>query len=279
MQKKKLDELFQEKFLDFKDAPHTKVWQAIDASLDKKKKKRMIPVWWPLGGIAAALAIALLLFNPFMEKQSTDEIIVGSENDIEKTHDVEQNPTNINSIDNTNTVPEQLVGKTPGEGKTLLKKNQVAPKNEGILSTSAQKETIISKQSKSQNQNALVELGPEKNNSDTQDKAQATPNNTVTLNEPDKMVAGQNPQTEAITSTENTDTDTKDFKQLESPTVLAANEPAEKTLETPEEDKKSIFDEIANMEENITPQEPKNKWSAGPSIAPFISMRSVRAPR
>jgi len=64
MGKKKIDELFQEKFINFEQVPDDKVWQAIAASLDKKKK-RVIPIWWKLGGVAAVIAIGLFTINPF----------------------------------------------------------------------------------------------------------------------------------------------------------------------------------------------------------------------
>jgi len=41
MQKKNLDELFRDKLSDFKQTPDNKVWRAIDASLNKKKKRRV----------------------------------------------------------------------------------------------------------------------------------------------------------------------------------------------------------------------------------------------
>ena len=40
MGKKNIDKLFQEKLSDFSEMPDEKVWQSINASLDKKKKSR-----------------------------------------------------------------------------------------------------------------------------------------------------------------------------------------------------------------------------------------------
>ena len=66
MGKKKLDKLFQEKFKDFSEMPNDKVWHSIETSLDHKKKSRkVIPIWWKLGGVAAVLTIALFVINPF----------------------------------------------------------------------------------------------------------------------------------------------------------------------------------------------------------------------
>jgi len=57
--KKNIDKLFQEGFKDFEEQPPAMVWDAIDKELDQKKKRRMIPLWWTIGGIAAGLAILL----------------------------------------------------------------------------------------------------------------------------------------------------------------------------------------------------------------------------
>ena len=72
MSKKHLDELFQERFKGFEETPDEKVWSAIEASLDKKRKKRILPLWWQLAGVAAVLIVGLLLFNPFNNEVSPD---------------------------------------------------------------------------------------------------------------------------------------------------------------------------------------------------------------
>jgi len=71
MDKKNLDELFREKFEAFREVPDKKVWAAIENSLDKKRKRRIIPLWWQLGGVAAVLAIALVTF--YTLNDSVDE--------------------------------------------------------------------------------------------------------------------------------------------------------------------------------------------------------------
>ena len=65
MEKNNLDNLFKEKFKDFAETPDEKVWENIEASLNKKRKKRVVPIWWQLGGAAAALALLFYFINPF----------------------------------------------------------------------------------------------------------------------------------------------------------------------------------------------------------------------
>ncbi|MFT6371040.1 MAG: hypothetical protein ACJAWH_002125 [Maribacter sp.] len=96
MNKKKLDELFRDTLSDFKEAPDDRVWASIETSLDKKKKKRVLPLWWSLGGIAAALLVGLLIFNPFDQNTPTEQIIT----------DIKQN--NPDPIINLNDAPNIL---------------------------------------------------------------------------------------------------------------------------------------------------------------------------
>ena len=49
MDKRNIDELFRDKFKAFREIPDNKVWADIENSLDKKRKRRVIALWWPLG--------------------------------------------------------------------------------------------------------------------------------------------------------------------------------------------------------------------------------------
>lgn len=80
MSKDNLDKLFQEKFKDFGELPDDKVWQRLEASLDEKKKNRkVIPIWWKLGGIAAALALLFFVINPFEKEENVAPAITDTE--------------------------------------------------------------------------------------------------------------------------------------------------------------------------------------------------------
>jgi hypothetical protein len=62
-ERKNIDRLFQEKFRDFEAIPDEKVWDNIEAELKKKKKRRAIPLWFKLSGVAALLVIGLIIFE------------------------------------------------------------------------------------------------------------------------------------------------------------------------------------------------------------------------
>ncbi len=63
MEKKKLDRLFQEKFRDFEVTPPEQVWSDIEAELRKKKKRRIMPLWYQLSGVAALLLLGLVIWQ------------------------------------------------------------------------------------------------------------------------------------------------------------------------------------------------------------------------
>ena len=64
-EKKNIDRLFQEKFKDFEAAPPDFVWDNLEEILQEKKKRRVIPIWIRLGGVAAALVVGMLFLYPY----------------------------------------------------------------------------------------------------------------------------------------------------------------------------------------------------------------------
>jgi len=81
-EQKNIDKLFQEKFKDFEADPSEFTWPELKERLEKKKKKRIIPFWWKLSGIAAALLIGFFVAQHFSPTkiESTNAIIVEQNN-------------------------------------------------------------------------------------------------------------------------------------------------------------------------------------------------------
>jgi hypothetical protein len=71
-EQKNIERLFQEKFKDFEAIPPENSWEIIASRLnEKKKKKRVIPFWFQLSGIAASLIIVgTLIWNYQSEKSA-----------------------------------------------------------------------------------------------------------------------------------------------------------------------------------------------------------------
>jgi hypothetical protein len=116
-ERKKIDRLFQENFRDFEVTPDEKVWQNIEAELKEKKKRRVIPIWWKLAGVAAVLILGLLIFNRFSNSgHATQNEVVNTENNGSGNENNNGGKTtgNQNNNENTNGAPNtesQLVNK------------------------------------------------------------------------------------------------------------------------------------------------------------------------
>ena len=55
--KRKLDQHFKSQLQDWEVSPDPAIWQQLEAKLAKKKKRRVIPLWWIPTGIAAGLLL------------------------------------------------------------------------------------------------------------------------------------------------------------------------------------------------------------------------------
>ncbi|WGK65759.1 hypothetical protein [Croceiramulus getboli] len=75
--KKNIDRLFQEQFKDFEAQPQPEVWDRIVQTRKRKEEDRkIIPIWWKLGGVAAALALLISLGIYLTRTPGTESQIV-----------------------------------------------------------------------------------------------------------------------------------------------------------------------------------------------------------
>jgi len=71
-ERKNIDRLFQEKFKDFEENPPEFIWDNIREELEEKKKRRVIPIWLRLSGVAAILVMGLLTGIYFINSSTTN---------------------------------------------------------------------------------------------------------------------------------------------------------------------------------------------------------------
>lgn len=71
---KNIERLFQEKFKDFEALPPEDSWDFIADRLHKKKKKRIIPIWFQLSGVAASILLVGGLIWNFTAKNKTKQL-------------------------------------------------------------------------------------------------------------------------------------------------------------------------------------------------------------
>ncbi|NER19098.1 outer membrane beta-barrel protein [Spongiivirga citrea] len=119
--KKHIDRLFQEKFKDFEVTPDNDLWNRIQDELGHKKKRRVIPFWMQLGGIAAALALLFMLgYNLFSgeENKNIEPQIVNE--DVKKDSSPALIENENNSADELiqNTIVDENGNNTPSNNES-----------------------------------------------------------------------------------------------------------------------------------------------------------------
>ena len=99
-ERKNIDRLFQERFKDFEVVPDDKIWNHIHAELHPDKKRRVLPLWWKLSGIAAGLVLAFFAFTTLSEDFSSTPSVVIAPKEIENKNipKLDQSTENENSV-------------------------------------------------------------------------------------------------------------------------------------------------------------------------------------
>ena len=282
MEKNNLEKLFQEKLKDFHEIPDEHVWKSISTSLDKKKKKRVIPIWWKLGGVAAVLALFFYVINPF---EST--IPVNQTTDIEKNTNQNSNKTNdaqplsndsIEKLKNNNRIEladtetnEQNEVKEKTNTINAVKTNKNSKNRVAAVDSNSKNSNITSLEKDVQKNNiknkgrvAFVEKGSQEEEVPEKNKKTIDFNKAIQKSQTTKIASSE-------TNEEKQKTNTTQKQNLKK--ELSNKKEAIAVTNTEKEDgKKSIFDAIKEQKEDDDKTEiaenSGNKWSVGPSIAP-----------
>ncbi|QXP56545.1 outer membrane beta-barrel protein [Cellulophaga sp. HaHa_2_95] len=277
MSKKNLDELFREQFRDFDEVPDDKVWTAIEASLDQKKSRKLIPVWWwKLGGIAAASLFLLYVINPFSTEIETQPSVTDVEHPVqEHSKEAIEKSKHLNSVesshvnmdeefdadaeeqDNFNTAPSYVVNEIDSLNNAATKENSAAKTQTASLHTYNTKFTEANKQGETTTstsiQSSELASNTKKGSEPASKSLEGLADGPIHHNNNNKPL-------------ENNDGSGSAFKNKGNITELAVNV-EEDQLDKKEGKKKSIFDEIED-DEVLIAEHKANKWSVSPSIAP-----------
>ncbi|PZD77418.1 hypothetical protein [Mesonia sp. K7] len=136
-EEKNIDRLFQEKFKDFEMTPSGKVWKNIEAELNQKKKRRVIPFWYKIAGVAALIALLFIAGNILFSSKEAQ--VVNQENG-KKLIEERQNKTNSEVKTTQNSVLEEEQNNIVFEENTSEK-----------VSTSNERSTIVSEKANAKN--------------------------------------------------------------------------------------------------------------------------------
>ncbi|MFT5238209.1 MAG: hypothetical protein ACI9M9_001812 [Flavobacteriaceae bacterium] len=90
---KHIDKLFKDRFKDFEASPSPEVWGSIQASLESRKKNRkIIPLFWKVGGVAALLALLFTIGNSIYNASKVNTSVVTNDEAIEQVESIHEKP-------------------------------------------------------------------------------------------------------------------------------------------------------------------------------------------
>lgn len=135
-ERKNIDRLFQEKFKDFEVNPSDEVWENIEAKLDEKKKRRVIPFWWKLSGVAALFLIGFLIFQSISYDGIAPKNAVVNEESSNKTEKTTSSDTTKKALENSGGIKtEKAIVNEANINKTEQKTTGAVNKNQSSITT------------------------------------------------------------------------------------------------------------------------------------------------
>ncbi len=276
MGKKNLEQLFKDTFKDFHEVPDEKVWKSIEATLDKKKdKKRVIPIWWKLGGVAALFAILFFAINPLDKSDNSDgnrqiEVV-----ETEGKNEVFRDSKDSVNISNDEVVTEQ-VDETIERQEGIRSNKSLNEANRGIANSekSNPEKRFNQKTTVSNPDSELASVQERKENTDNIE--QKSPLKKVVedpVTKSEEAVAGNDLDSQENQQRIDQDPMNKELDMKSSEVAQIENEDKKQEEEETLLEKKSIYDAIAEKnaaeeEEELLAQNDEGKWSVGPSVAP-----------
>ncbi len=189
--RKHIDRLFQEKFKDFEVTPDSKVWKNIQHEIapEKRQKKRIMPIWFKYGSIAALLLLFFAIgINAYKTNTSNDndaDIVdikpqtknetpilsnINIDNTIEKTNNESKKITKEdNEIELSKTISTHIVNHNKSKSN-IYKNNSSFPINNNKGSTVVATNSIVKKSIPTITHNSKNEtnlIAEQKNNPNT----------------------------------------------------------------------------------------------------------------
>ncbi len=268
-EKKHIDRIFQEKLKDLDVNPGEGVWDKISQELGKKDRNRkVIPIWWKLAGIAAALLLLVTVGNFIFNQDdplNNVPVIVNDETS-EGTNSNSQNESAISPkeevkkiIINSENTPE----KNSDPNNSLVESDNPANSNSG---TNANKKSVntkpfINNSTVLTNQDKIVDglLGDKVSNI-------SKPSENIAVTTKEKEINDVQNQNALV----NTDKDIKNAAIENRPEEIINNNSPENLIVEQEKEKIPLTEDVIVNKEDINEEEKEklNRWQVSPNFAP-----------
>ncbi|WP_372754783.1 hypothetical protein [Mariniflexile sp.] len=239
--KKHIDRLFQERFKDFEATPSDTVWQNIESELTKKKKKRrIIPIWWQYAGVAAMLALLFTIGGSYFYNSDKNPTINVVDTEREQTRS-----SNIKTAIETNKDNNTKVVSNDGESSKIIRKSDASKLINLKSGTASNKKTNINNNFKNSNNHVAASVGKYKT---TTNSEIVTSNVNKTVQNNESLIALEHAKKEIIDASKEKTTGTK--------------------IEEKNKNNVSIEEAVENAKRNASKKNGKNKWRISPNAAP-----------
>ena len=274
-ERKNIERLFQEKFKDFEANPSEEIWSNIEAKLDEKKRRRIIPFWWKLSGVAALFIIGFLLTKAVYNNNiSTSKETVTESNRSEP----KINSTNSDTREKSNEVKapknssnDAIVTNSKFKKSTETSNSVVNSSKDAVVSETANEKQSVNKNSNFKKNKNAIKRTFEKEENQIASNSNETFVSTTNLTKTEKE-KNSSENTNSTTTKEINLTDLKG--SADSNSKIATTKVENKindTINKKESIANNVLEELLNEKESKVKQESKgNRWQLTSNVAPIF---------
>ena len=263
--RKNIDKLFQEKLKNFETVPPQEVWNNIKSELEKKKKRKMIPLWCKLSGIAASLILGLWISNALFLNNSTAVIVTQEESKITVNPKV-KNPYTEKQF---KTNKEIVFSNSSSSNKNQINKSEKLKKdkaNHFVLSDKTSKNNAGPSNQKSGQ--IVIQTPLYNSNSANSNIIELASNIHLNNTVPDKNTTENNKSVNQSDTNKLVFLDTQSI-QKDSDKSLTSLEENKKTKEIPNSQPNELDKILKEKTKKPAKQKNQNRWQINPTVAPI----------
>ena len=270
--KKHIDRLFQEKLKDFEAVPNDAIWESIRLKLhEKKRKRRVIPLWWQMAGVAAVLALLFTIGNSIFYDGIDNKTKPIVNTDTIDNPSVPPPPSDSNII--LNNFEDENVAAAEDENETS---NSDSKNNNGTVQTPNKAVTAIANSKRNSNNSKVTEKSVEELNQaliNSKNESKIASNSKVddVINYSDPTKSDQEQKGNAQNKPHNETLIGNPQKDIK--TSVADNDPKKEILELKAENEKDsqtiedAFAQVNNIDEREE-DEKVSRWNISTNVAP-----------